>query len=515
MSSPHAPERLEHAGHVIKDAVEHPSDYGFRQWSGWILGPAVLILTCLVDPPSGLSEAGWRTAGVAGLMAILWMTESIPLPVTALLPLVLFPALDLTDIREAAAPYANPLIFLFLGGFIIALAMQRWNLHRRVAINLLGVMGTRPSRVVGGILLSSALVSMWVSNTATALMMLPIALSIVQLVPEAQRSTPAMRAFGIALMLAVAYGSTVGGMATLIGTPPIALLAGYLDNTFHYKIGFGQWMLLGVPMMLISLPIVFFVVTRVSFRLERQELPGMSALIVRERSRLGPFSRGETIVAIVFSLTALAWIFQPLLARSIPLVNDTTIAMTGAILLFLIPVDPRRGQFVMDWDAVKNLPWDVLLLFGGGLTIAAAMDKHGLSPYIGQLCNGLAGLPTIATVAILCFGMLILTELASNTAAAATFCPIAASIAIGMGQNPLLFVIPIVLAASCSFMLPVGTPPNAIVFSSGLVRLPEMARAGFILNVSLVPVIVALVWVLGRFVFDIELGTLPDWAVQK
>jgi anion transporter len=510
-SSPLPP--AQHASaHAIKESVEHPSDYGFRQWSGWIIGPALLLLTLFVDPPTGLGVAGWRTAGAAALMAVLWMTEAVPIPVTALLPLVLFPALHLSDIREAATPYANPLIFLFLGGFIIALAMQRWGLHRRVAINLIGAMGTQPGRIVAGFLLASALVSMWVSNTATALMMLPIAMSVVQLVPESARQSPALRGFGAALLLSVAYGSTTGGMATLIGTPPNALLAGFLDNTYGYKIGFGQWMLLGVPVMLVALPVVYWTLTRFSFRLGREELPGMRQLIATERSRLGPFSRGETWVAVVFSLTALAWILQPLIARALPLVSDTTIAMTGALALFLIPTSFRRGEFVMNWEATKSLPWDVLLLFGGGLSLAANIERHGLAAYLGSLSTHLDGMPVIFAVAIVCFGILLLTELTSNTATAATFLPIAASIALGMGENPLLFAIPCALAANCSYMLPVGTPPNAIVFGSGLIRLPEMAKAGLLLNILLVPLIVGLVWLIGRFVFDIELGTTPSWA---
>lgn len=512
MAVPTPPHLLPEARHAVKAAVEQPARYGFRQWSGWIIGPALLLLTCLVSPPEGLTEAGWRTAGVASLMAVLWMTEAIPIPVTALLPLVLFPALRLGDIREAAAPYANPLIFLFFGGFIIALAMQRWNLHRRVALALIGAMGVRPTRIVAGFLVASALISMWVSNTATALMMLPIALSVVHLLPESAREQPALRSFGVALMLAVAYGATTGGMATLIGTPPNALLAGFLDDVYQLRLGFGQWMLLGVPVMLVTLPIVFIVLTRVAFRLDGGELPGMAELIATERSRLGRFSRGETAVAIVFGGTALAWMLQPLIAKQLPLVSDTTIAMTGALLLFLIPTNARRGEFVMNWESTKGLPWDVLLLFGGGLSLASSIERHGLARYLGQLCQGLDGIPVIFAVATICFGILLLTELTSNTATAATFLPITASVAIGMGENPLLFAIPAALAASCSYMLPVGTPPNAIVFGSGLVRLPQMARAGIWLNLLLVPILVGLVWLLGPLVFGIEAGTLPDWA---
>ncbi|MDP1580883.1 MAG: DASS family sodium-coupled anion symporter [Candidatus Didemnitutus sp.] len=494
---------------AVKEATEHPSAYGLRQWSGWILGPGALLFTLLVGPPEGLSVAGWHTAGAALLMAVWWISESVPIPITAMVPLVLFPALHLGDIRETAAPFANPIIYLFFGGFIIALAMQKWNLHRRVAINLIAFMGTKPSRIVAGFLLASALVSMWVSNTATALMMLPIALSVVQLLPASADAT--QKQFSTALLLSVAYGATSGGMATLIGTPPNALLAGYLKEVYQFEIGFGQWMLLGVPVMLITLPAVYFVLTRVSFRLDGDEVPGMAALIREEKARLGPFSRGEKIVTLVFVLTALGWMLQPLLAKKLPLLSDTTIAMTGALLLFSIPVNWRRGEFAMDWATTKSLPWEVLLLFGGGLSLAGNIERHGLSRYLGSLSGALEGMPMIVTLCAVCFGILMLTELTSNTATAATFLPIVGAIALSLGQNPLLFLIPTALAANCSYMMPVGTPPNAIVFGSGQVTLPQMAKAGIVLNVLLVPVIIGIVLLLGPWVFDLQIDQLPAW----
>jgi solute carrier family 13 (sodium-dependent dicarboxylate transporter), member 2/3/5 len=488
------------------------SPYGARQWAGWIIGPAALALTLLAPAPEGLSEAGWRTAGAAALMAVFWITEPIPIPATALLTLVLFPALGLGDIRETAAPFANPIIFLFLGGFLIALAMQRWRLHRRVAIALIGLLGTRPPAIVAGFLLSSALVSMWVSNTATALMMLPIALSVVGLFPDRAHPSASERDFGTALLLAVAYGSTTGGMATIIGTPPNALIAAYVQDIYGWSIGFGQWMLLGVPVVLVALPIVYIVLTRTMFTLDTRELPGMADLIRAEKGSLGPLGRGELAVAIVFALTAAGWVFQPLIARAVPLVSDTTIAMTGALLLFMIPVDIRRGEFVMTWEATREVPWGVLLLFGGGLSLAGNIERHGLAAYLGSLAGGLEGLPMLLVLAVVCFGILLLTELTSNTATAATFLPIAGALALSLGENPLLFLIPTALAANCSYMMPVGTPPNAIVYGSGLVTLPQMARAGLLLNVVLVPIVLALLLLLGPSVFGIEAGIVPDWA---
>ncbi|HUG12829.1 MAG TPA: DASS family sodium-coupled anion symporter [Opitutaceae bacterium] len=508
------PERdlLRSAASAVQEAAEHPTAFGLRQWSGLVIGPALLLLTLVTSPPEGLSLEGWRTAGAAALMAVWWICESVPIPVTALVPLALFPVLRLGSIKDVAAPYANPLVFLFLGGFVIALAMQRWGLHRRVAIGIIAAMGTRPTRIIAGFLLAGALVSMWVSNTATALMMLPIAISVVALLPAAERPGGASNDFGTALMLAVAYGATTGGMATLIGTPPNALLAGFMSRVYGYEIGFAQWMLVGVPVAAVALPVVFWILTRVSFKLGRDELPGMAELIATEKSRLGSLGRGEIAVATVFGLVALGWIFNPLLSGWVPLLSDTTVAITGAIALFLIPIDAKRGEFVMNWAATRTLPWDVLILFGGGLSLAAAIQEHGLSEYLGRLAGGLSGFPIIAAIAIVCFGILMLTELTSNTATAATFLPIVAAIAVSLGQNPLLFLVPTALAANCSYMMPVGTPPNAIVFGSGMVRLPQMARAGMLMNLALVPIIVALLWFLGPIVFGIEHGVLPAWA---
>ncbi len=496
----------------LVDALEPKGHYGLRQWAGWVLGPGFLILTLLVDPPIGLSVAGWRTAGAAGLMAVWWISESVPIPVTALLPLVLFPPLELGSIKDVAAPYANPMVYLFLGGFLIALAMQRWNLHRRIAIGLISALGTRPDRIVAGFLIAGALISMWVSNTATALMMLPIAMSVVTLARGIEGINQPGKDFGAALMLAVAYGATTGGMATLIGTPPNALLAGYLNRVYDSEIGFGQWMLIGLPVTLIALPLVYLVLTRISFRLGNQPVHGMEELIATERANLGKFSLGEGLVTLVFVLTALGWILRPLIERSLPMISDTTIAMAGGVALFLLPTNLKRGEFVMNWDATKGMPWEVLLLFGGGLGLAGAIQEHGLSEYLGSLCAALGGWHVILILAVICLGMLMLTELTSNTATAATFLPIVAAVAVSLGQNPLLFLVPTALAANCSYMMPVGTPPNAIVFGSGVLQLPQMARAGFLLNLLLVPLVVLLVWFLGPLVFDLHLNTLPDWV---
>lgn len=500
------------------DSVEgHKIGFGRRQVAGWMIGPALLLLTFVVPAPEGLSELGWRTAGVAALMAVWWICEPIPIPATSLLPMALFPLLGIVDMRGAAAPYAHPIIYLFFGGFLLALAMERWGLHRRIALGLIGVMGTRPTRIVAGFMIASAFLSMWVSNTATALMMLPIAISVIALLEiQAEDEVAKQHAdrFALVLLLAVAYSATIGGLGTLIGTPPNALLAAFLNQNYGLRIGFAEWMLIGVPVVLVGIPLAWLLLTRVIFRVEGMEITGAREVIAIERSRLGAFSKQERAVAIIFSLTALGWVTQPFLVQFFPLITDTGIALLGGLALFMTPVNIRRGQFLMNWETAKKAPWDVFLLFGGGLSLASAIEAHGVAAWLGTMFDGAGAIPIILLVAAVCGLILMLTELTSNTATAATFLPVIAAVAITIGENPLLLLIPAAMAANCAFMLPVGTPPNAIVFGSGRISLPQMAKAGWWLNVSFVVLIVAMVYVLGPIVFGIEQGVLPDWAQQ-
>ncbi len=497
----------------------HKVGFGRRQAIGWIAGPALLLLTLLLPAPEGLSELGWRTAGVAALMAVWWIAEPIPIPATSLLPMVLFPLLGIADIRAAAAPYAHPIIYLFFGGFLIALAMERWGLHRRIALGLIGRMGTEPSRIVGGFMIASAFLSMWVSNTATALMMLPIALSVVALLEaqaQAQGEEEKRHAgtFALVLLLAVAYSSTIGGLGTLIGTPPNALLAAFLNQTYGFRIGFAEWMLVGVPVVLVGVPLAWFLMTRVIFRLRDMEVHGVDEVIALERGKLGALTRPENYVAVFFALTALGWVTQPLLVQAFPLISDTGIALAGGLLLFLTPVDLRKGEFLMNWETAKRAPWDVFLLFGGGLSLAAAIDGQGVAQWLGTMFDGADAIPLLLLVAFVCAFILLLTELTSNTATAATFLPVIAAVAISIGENPLLLLIPAAMAANCAFMLPVGTPPNAIVFGSGRIALPDMAKVGLWLNLTFVVLIVLAAYALGSLVFGIEPGVSPDWVTS-
>jgi sodium-dependent dicarboxylate transporter 2/3/5 len=485
---------------------------------GLAIGLTVFVVMLLLPPPDELSAEAWRVAAVALVMAIFWVTEALPLPVTALIPLAAFPLLGVSPIKETAAPYANPVIFLFMGGFIIALAMQRWRLHERIALFVLKSVGDRMDRLVGGFMVATAALSMWVANTATTLMMLPIALSVVALytdrtdsIADSIRSGPG--AFPSALMLSVAYGATAGGIATLVGTPPNAFLAAFMLQDYGIEIGFAQWMIMALPLSIVLMFIIWWLLTRVIFNLRGRTIVGAQELIRERAAGQGKMSPGEKRIAVLFVLLAVAWVARPWIETLIPGVglDDTVIAMTAAILAFLIPVDLRRGVFLMNWDWAKRLPFGVLILFGGGLTLAGAVSKSGLASWIGTQLAVLGGLPPVLIVMAMITILIFLTELTSNTATTAAFLPIVAALAISLGENPMLLVAPAALAASCAFMLPVATPPNAIVYSSGHITIAQMARAGVLLNVLAIAVITLVAYSALLVVFGVEPGVLPEW----
>lgn len=472
---------------------------------GLLVAPAILGSILWSEPPAGMEIAAWRTAGVVAAMAILWMTEAIPIPVTALLPLVLFPLLGVAPIQDAAAPYANPVIYLFLGGFILALGLQRWRLHERVAYWIVGRTGSRASRVLAGFMAATAFVSLWINNSATTVMMLPMAVSVAALFREHLPGDERAHAgIGLALMLGVAYASSIGGIGTLIGTAPNALMAGFLAENYGYKIGFGQWMLVGVPLVVVGLALTHAVLVRACLTDRRLEVPGLSAVVRAEAAKLGRWTRGEISVAVVFTLAAAAWLAQPLLKPWIPSLSDAGIAMAAGVALFVIPVDWRRGEFVLSGRDLRDLPFGVLILLGGGLSMAEMVDKTGLAAWLGSCTAAWQGFPVVVVVILVTVSILFLTELTSNTATTATFLPVVASVAVGMGQDPILLVVPAVMAASCAFMLPVGTPPNAIVFASGLVPLPRMAKTGLFVNLVFVLLIPLVVLTIGMRVFGVS-----------
>ncbi|HUP01422.1 MAG TPA: DASS family sodium-coupled anion symporter [Gemmatimonadota bacterium] len=456
---------------------------------GLIAGPLVMALVFLAL--SDLDGPARRTGAVAALMAVWWITEPIPLAATALLPIALLPLLGIGPAEQAAAPYAHPIVFLFLGGFLLAIALERWGLHRRVALGIIAAVGTRPRRLVAGFMAASAFLSLWISNTATTLLLLPIGLSVLGVAAEGDEAGE----LGPALLLGIAFAASIGGMGTLIGTPPNALTAAFLAETYGVRIGFAHWMLLGMPIVLVALPIAYLVLTRVAFSIGRADLPSGAAIVERERAALGPLTRGERLVALVFALAAGGWILGPLLGRWVPGLSDTGVAILAALLLFGLPVDLGRGVFVLDRAAFARVPWGVLLLFGGGLSLAAAIERSGLADAMAGTFEGLAAWPVLALLVALTLAVVASSELASNTATAAAFLPVVGALAVTVGLDPLLLVLPAGLAASGGFMLPVATPPNAIVYGSDRITIPQLVRAGALVDLAFL----ALVPLAGRF----------------
>jgi len=470
-------------------------------------GPLLLVLTWLMPAPAGMAGPAWHTAGLAAWMAIWWSSEAVPVPVTALLPLLVLPLAGVVPIEAAAAAYAHPLIFLFLGGFLLALAIQKHGLHRRVALSIVDRLGTRPTALVGGFLAASALLSMWVSNTATAMMMLPIAISVIATVTarddaagsgEADRRQPA---FATALLLAVAYGASIGGLGTLIGTPPNALLAAFAQAHYGIQIGFAQWMLVGLPLAALLGACAWLVLTRLAFDLRGLPAAIDASTIGAQLAALGRLSRNERRVAAVFAATALLWVLRPALNSLPPLttLTDPAIAIAAAVVLFLLPA--ANGGRLLVWRDAQALPWGTLLLFGGGLSLAAAIGASGLADWIGLALGRLAGWPALALVLLVTAIVVFLTELTSNTATTATFLPLMGVLALAADLAPLMLMAPAALAAGAAFMLPVATPPNAIVHGSGRVAIPDMARAGLWLNLAAVALIALLVPMLVGVIF--------------
>lgn len=489
------------------------------QWLGLAVGLVLGILVYLVMPGDVPQEAR-LTAATAVLMAVWWMTEALPIPATALVPLIVFPTLGSTPLDDVGASYGNNVIFLFMGGFLLALAMQRWNLHRRMALLTVRLIGTRPPQMIAGFMIATGFLSMWVSNTATAVMMLPIGISVLLLVnktsdalddpvdaDEDAAATPVKSNFGTALMLGIAYAASIGSLGTIIGTPPNTLLVGYMASEHDVQIGFGQWMIVGIPLAVVLMAACWFLLTKVLFKPEIDEIPGGRKLIDDELAKLGTTSAGERRVLVIFVLAALAWVFVPLVTDWVgadtPPITDAGIAIAVGVLLFLLPAGAARGVRLLDWDSALKLPWGVLLLFGGGLALSAQFSSSGLTEWIGEVASGLGGLPVVLLVVLFAAGILFLTELTSNTATAATFLPVAGGIAMGMGMDPLLLAIPVALAATCAFMLPVATPPNAIAYGSGYVSIPQMIKGGIWLNLFGLVLNTAVTMTLAVWVFGI------------
>ena len=457
-----------------------------HQSIGLWLGPAIAILMLTVGPPEALTVAAWRTAAMGMLMAVWWATEAVPIAVTALLPLVFFPLLGIANIHDTAAPFANKVIFLFLGGFMVALAMQRWNLHRRIALSVLQYAGGNGASLVGGFMLASALLSMWVMNTSTTMMLLPIAVSIVTVIHATVKNLDdrARDDFQCAMLLGVAYAATIGGISTLVGTAPNAMMAAFVLENYGTEVDFASWMMVGVPLSVVMLPLAWFALTRIVFKVDFATSAEARAHLRDMKNDLGPTSVPEKRVGMIFFALALTWIFRPVLAKlpGLSALDDSGIAMAAGITLFLIPSGDKDDPLLIRWKHIENLPWAILLLFGGGLTLAAAVSRTGLATWLGGSLHDVGLLPIALLVIIVATLIIFLTELTSNIGTTATFMPVVGAIAIEAGYDPIVLLVPVTLAASCAFMLPVATPPNAIVFGSGMLTIPKMVRAGLALN---------------------------------
>ncbi|MFB6290465.1 MAG: DASS family sodium-coupled anion symporter [Candidatus Bipolaricaulia bacterium] len=481
---------------MIKDE-ESTDKYSLRQKIGLVVGLALFALILFL-PIEIHSLSAKRTLAIALLMATWWVTEALPIPAVSLLPLVLFPSLGIMDSGEVASQYGHRLIFLFMAGFLIAMAMQKWDLHKRIALYIIRTIGTGPKRLILGFMVASGFLSMWISNTATTMMMATIGLAVVSYVNSASREENSLTGklqtnFGVALMLGIAYSCSIGGIGTIIGTPPNALLVAFWESNFNQSISFLEWMVMGVPVVVILLPIAWWYLTNISSPIHLESIPGGDDLIKDKLQELGPMGKGEKIVLVIFSLTALLWIIRSfLITPYLPMVGDATIGMAMAIILFMIPVSANKGEFALDWEWAVKIPWGTLILFGGGLALASAIEKSGLATWIAEKLDWFTSMPLLFFLFITITLMVSLTELTSNTGTAAMMLPVLAPLASAMGVDFLTLAVPAIIAVSGAFMLPVATPPNAIVFGTGHVTIPQMVKNGIGLNVIALVIVTGL-----------------------
>jgi len=474
---------------------------------------------------------------VAALMTCWWIGETIPLSATSLLPIILFPLLGIANAANSCSPYADKVIFLFMGGFFIGEAMVRWNLHERIAMRITKIVGVSPKRIILGFMLATAFLSMWISNTATTVMMMPMALAIIlhsvkvgqKMINEGRLSgvdfSKGNYKFGTCLMLCIAYAASCGGIGTLIGTPPNIVFAGALRILFPNAptVDFFSWIMIGMPVAWVMVFLIWFVMTNFIYPPEIKEVPGGIELINEQIKKMGPMNRGEKAVAIVLITAAICWIFRstktigtftiPGLNMIFPWIDDSTIAIAAAIALFLWPVNLKKGEFVLNWEWANKIPWGILLLFGGGLALATGVHSTGLDRWIGYQLIGLKNVPVLLIIlSVVTLGVW-LSEMTSNTATTTTLMPILAAVALAIGQDPRLLMIPAAIACSCAFLLPVATPPNAIVFGTGYIKLPQMIKAGITFEIVGMFIVTLLSYLFMSIAFGIHAGIMPTWAV--
>ena len=495
-------------------------EYGTMKKVGLFLGPILFILLLLIDAPAGMKPEAMKVAAVTVLMAIWWITEAVPIPATSLLPIIMYPTLGVMKASEATAPYANQTIYLFIGGFFIAVAMERWNLHKRIALHTIRVVGLSPAMMTLGFMIATAAISMWVSNTACAMMMVPIGLAVITQVTGKSSKEILSGSTGLfemnfakGLMLGIAYAASIGGVATIIGTPPNTIMVGMMDSMYGVQITFAQWLLFGLPLSIIMMVSTWVLLTKFLFPTGDLKLSEGRDVIDREIAKLGTITYQEKVVLGVFSLVAIAWVAGSFV--KISFINDTVIAMMGTLLLFIIPSDWKKGEFILDWKTAVKIPWDIVLLFGGGFAVAGAFGKTGLAKWMSEQLTLLDGVSVLIFVLIATLLVVFLTEVTSNTATATLLVPIMGSAAVAMGVHPFATIIAACVGASFAFMLPVATPPNAVVFGSGAVRIMDMMKAGIWLNIIGTIVIVAFTVYLLPMLWGVDLSVVPEWAIGK
>ncbi|MEL0073587.1 MAG: SLC13 family permease [Flavobacteriaceae bacterium] len=478
---------------------------------GLIIGPLLLLIILLLTPFEGLSEQGHAVLATTIWIAVWWVTEAIPIAATALLPIVLFPLTGGMNLASTTASFGHKYVFLYLGGFLIAIGIEKWNLHRRIALTIIAFIGSDIRKIILGFMIATAFLSMWISNTATSVMMLPIGLAIIkQLKDNPDTDEDENLIFGKALMLGIAYSASIGGIATLIGTPPNLVLAGIIESTYGYEITFLEWFQFGLPVALLLLIFCWYYLTRIAYKFKQVDFPGGLKEIQRLKSNLGIISKEERRVGFVFILAALCWISRSFILQPLfPGIDDTIIAILFGITLFIIP-SKNNKEPLLNWKDTLNLPWGIILLFGGGMALAKAFDESGLALWLGNLMTEFGGFPFFILLLLLITAVNFLTEITSNLATTAMLLPVLAPLALEVGVHPFGLMVGAAVAASCAYMLPVATPPNAVVFGSGYLRIPDMVSKGIVLNLFSILVISIMVYFLLPFLWEIDLTSFPE-----
>ena len=478
---------------------------------GLILGPILFLVIMIFVDAEGLSFEAKCILASTAWMAIWWVTECVPISVTALLPIVLFPLTGGMDLATTTAAYGHKLVFLFVGGFLIALAIEKWHLHKRLALNIIRVTGSNKSRVILGFMLATAFLSMWISNTATSIMILPVGLAIIsQLKDDPKTVENENEVFGKSLMIAIAYSASIGGMATLIGTPPNMVLAGVVEESYGIKLNMFDWMKFGVPLSSFLLFVCWLYLTKIAFKFKNEEFSAGKEEILRQINKLGKFSNEEIKVLIVFTLTALGWIFRGSIETIFPMIDDTIIAIFFAVTLFIIPTkNQKTNTTLLVWNDTVKLPWGILILFGGGMAIASAFGKSGLALWIADLLTNLNDVSLFLIILIIVTSINLLTEVTSNMATTAMLLPVLVTIALAIDVHPYFLLVAATLAASCAFMLPISTPPNAVVFGSGFLKIEDMFKKGIWMNLISIITITLVVYYTLPYVFEMTAELLP------